>query len=99
MEITPHGPASYEAFIEKTRQEPELADLVRESDVTINIEGAAFRDDGSLILGLRYPLAADGKPVLVDPRRHRTPLRRRNAGGAGLLGGGRRRTRRHDGRS
>lgn len=66
VEVLSHGPASYTAFIEKTREDPDLAALVRGDDVTINIEGAAFRDDGSLILGLRYPLAADGRPLLVD---------------------------------
>lgn len=28
--------------------------------------GAAFGDDGSLLLGLRFPTAADGRPLLVE---------------------------------
>ncbi len=26
----------------------------------------AFRNDGSVLLGLRYPLASDGQPIIVD---------------------------------
>ena len=39
---------------------------MREDDYPINIEGAAFRDDGSLLIGLRFPISADGHPVLVE---------------------------------
>jgi hypothetical protein len=39
---------------------------VHGDDVPINVEGAAFRPDGSLLLGLRYPVAASGRPLLVD---------------------------------
>ena len=37
-----------------------------EDDYPINIEGAAFRADGTLLLGLRFPVAADGGPILVE---------------------------------
>ena len=43
-----------------------LADLVHEGDFTINIEGAASREDGSLLVGLRYPVEVEGRPILVD---------------------------------
>lgn len=67
LNLLPQGSTIYESFITGSRAEDSpVADLVREDDVTINVEGAAFRDDGSLLLGLRYPLAADGSPVLVD---------------------------------
>ncbi len=39
---------------------------VRTDDLPLNVEGAAFGDDGSLLLGLRFPTAADGRPLLVE---------------------------------
>jgi hypothetical protein len=70
-EPIPLGEASYEALIEATikRGEEEnsnWASLVREDDYPINIEGAAFRESGTLLLGLRFPVSADGRPVLVE---------------------------------
>ncbi len=62
--IKPLHPRSREAFITATRDQG--AELVHADDVPINVEGAAFRSDGSLLLGLRYPVAADGRPLLVD---------------------------------
>ena len=55
----------YELFIEETRR------LGREGrkgweDLPLNVEGAAFRPDGSLLLGLRFPVADDGRPMLVE---------------------------------
>ncbi len=66
LALLPQGPATYEAFITGSREDEGLAKLVREDDVTINIEGTAFREDGSLLVGLRYPLEAEGRPVLVE---------------------------------
>jgi hypothetical protein len=61
------GPLSQHALIDATREQgTEERRLVRTDDLPINVEGAAFRDDGSLLLGLRYPTAADGRPLLVD---------------------------------
>jgi hypothetical protein len=39
---------------------------VLEDDYPINIEGTAFRADGTLLLGLRFPVAADERPILVE---------------------------------
>jgi hypothetical protein len=69
--LIPLGPRSYEALIAATikRGEEEnkgWAGLVREDDYPINIEGAAFRESGMLLLGLRFPVSADGWPVLVE---------------------------------
>ncbi len=64
--LLPQGPATYEAFIEESREDEDLAKLVCEDDVTINIEGTAFRDDGSLLVGLRYPAEAEGRPILAE---------------------------------
>jgi hypothetical protein len=40
---------------------------VRDDDLPINFEGTAIRADGSLLLGLRFPVAADGRPILFEP--------------------------------
>lgn len=67
IELLPQGPETHEAFIVESRGDDGSGpELVHEDDVTINIEGAAFRDDGSVLLGLRYPLASDGRPIVVD---------------------------------
>jgi hypothetical protein len=70
-DLIPLGEASYEALIEATikRGEEEnknWTSLVREHDYPINIEGAAFRESGTLLLGLRFPVSADGHPILVE---------------------------------
>ena len=54
-----------EATIERI-QNTRWAGLVREDDYPINIEGAAFRESGTLLLGLRFPVSAEGYPVLVE---------------------------------
>ena len=70
-DLVPLGEASRKALIEATirrgeRGNKKWAGLVREGDYPINIEGAAFRSSGRLLLGLRFPVAADGRPVLVE---------------------------------
>ena len=39
---------------------------VQPGDQPINVEAAEFRADGRLLLGLRYPVTADGHPLLVE---------------------------------
>ena len=39
---------------------------IEDGDRAFNIEAAAFRADGSLLLGLRFPVSASGAPVLVE---------------------------------
>jgi hypothetical protein len=70
-DLIPLGQASYGALIEATirrgrEEKKKWAGLVRERDYPINIEGAAFRERGSLVLGLRFPVSAEGHPVLVE---------------------------------
>ena len=70
-ELVPLGPNSYQALIEATIKRGETenrrwADLVREDDYPINVEGAAFRESGTLLLGLRFPVSAEGYPILVE---------------------------------
>jgi hypothetical protein len=69
--LVPLGAASHETLIAATIERGEeegkrWSGLVREGDYPINVEGAAFREDGSLLLGLRFPTAADGRPVMVE---------------------------------
>ena len=71
LDLIPLGEQTRRALIEATVERGEekaknWAGLVREDDYPINIEGAAFREDGTLLLGLRFPVSADGHPVLVE---------------------------------
>lgn len=43
--------------------------LVHDGDHPINVEGATFLPNGHLLLGLRYPVTADGHPLLVEIER------------------------------
>lgn len=65
------GETAHRAFIEDTiragrKGKKSWAGLVREDDLPVNIEGAAFRPGGSLLMGLRFPVTADGHPLLVE---------------------------------
>jgi hypothetical protein len=67
----PLGETTREALIDATikrgkKEDKKWAGLVREDDYPVNIEGAAFRRNGSLLVGLRFPTAADGRPMLVE---------------------------------
>jgi hypothetical protein len=69
LELVAMGEATRAAFIDGTV--PELAGTedegqVRAEDWTINVEGAEFTADGRLLLGLRFPVTADGRPVIVE---------------------------------
>ena len=71
IDLIPLGKQAREALIDATikrgrEQKKKWSGLVREDDYPINIEGAAFRQDGSLLLGLRFPTAASGRPLLVE---------------------------------
>jgi hypothetical protein len=69
LDLVPLGPNSRRALIEATIeriQNTRWAGLVREDDYPINIEGAAFRESGTLWLGLRFPVSAEGYPILVE---------------------------------
>jgi len=70
--LVPLGEGCRKAFIAETVEIGEKKDkkwrgLVREGDWPLNIEGATFRpDNGNLLIGLRFPTAADGRPLLVE---------------------------------
>ncbi len=70
-DLTPLGERSRKALIGATiergeKEKKKWSGLVQEDDYPINIEGAAFRGDGSLLLGLRFPISSEGHPVLVE---------------------------------
>src|SRR5215213_9754639 len=70
-DLIPLGEQSHKALIAATievgeNEGKEWAGLVREDDYPINIEGAAFRNNGNLLLGLRFPTTAEGHPILVE---------------------------------
>ena len=78
-DLIPLGPKSHEALIAATIERGEQegkkwAGLVREDDYPINVEGAAFRDgteapeggSPTLLLGLRFPVTAEGHPIVVE---------------------------------
>lgn len=71
IDLIPLGKQAREGLIDATikrgeKEKKKWSGLVREDDYPVNIEGAAFRQDGSLLLGLRFPTAANGRPVLVE---------------------------------
>ena len=70
-ELVPLREATRRAFVEaavrRGREEGKAwSGMVRGGDYPLNFEGAAFRESGSLLLGLRFPTSAGGRPVLVE---------------------------------
>jgi hypothetical protein len=49
-----------------TQRSKTWVDRLTDRDVPINIEGAAFRPNGNLLLALRFPTTAEGEPILVE---------------------------------
>jgi hypothetical protein len=71
LDLIPLGEQSRRALIEATieggeKEGKRWAGLVHKGDYPINIEGAAFRENGNLILGLRFPTTAEGLPILIE---------------------------------
>ena len=69
--LMPLGERSRGALIDGTiergrEKDKKWSGLVHEDDYPLNIEGAAFSADGTLLLGLRFPVSADGYPLLVE---------------------------------
>ncbi len=62
-------PATKRGFIDATVAQlagTPAEGLVHGDDWTINVEGAEFTADGALLLGLRFPVTAAGRPLLVQ---------------------------------
>jgi hypothetical protein len=71
LDLIPLGEQTRKALIGATIERGEKkqkgwAGLVREDDYPINVEGAAFRENGNLLVGLRFPTTAQGYPVLIE---------------------------------
>ncbi len=71
VNLIPLGPNCREAFVEETievgkQKRKKWAGRVREGDYPLNIEGITFRPNGSLLIGLRFPMSADGRPIVVE---------------------------------
>ena len=64
IELFPIADDGRRAFIDATRADGH--DDVVEGDWPVNVEGAAFRPDGSLLVGLRSPVSAAGDPLVVE---------------------------------
>ena len=69
VELAPYGPALrdlVDAKVSKAiRKDKDYRGRVRQGDHPLNVEGASFRPSGELLLGLRYPVAADGTVLVV----------------------------------
>ncbi len=70
-DLWPLGPLTRERYIDATialgaRRDKRWAGRVTSADLPINVEGAAFRPNGTLLLGLRHPVSADGHALLVE---------------------------------
>jgi hypothetical protein len=71
LEILPAGDAERREQIRAALERAENDGLawrrrLEPDDWPINIEGATFVPSGRLLLGLRYPVSADGQPLLVE---------------------------------
>jgi hypothetical protein len=71
VELLALGPLGRKVYIDATiaagrKGGKRWAGRVQPDDQPINIEAAEFRADGRLLLGLRYPVTADGHPLLVE---------------------------------
>jgi hypothetical protein len=71
VELLALGPLGRKVYIDATIAAGEKAGKrwagrIEPGDQPINVEAAEFRADGRLLLGLRYPVTADGHPLLVE---------------------------------
>jgi hypothetical protein len=71
VELLPLGALGQQAYVDASiaigQQKAKRWDgTIHPTDHPINIEAAEFRADGRLLLGLRYPVSADGHPLLVE---------------------------------
>jgi hypothetical protein len=71
VSIIERGPQTSDAYIDSTivrgaSKGKRWAGRVRSSDHPVNVEAAEFRSNGGLLLGLRYPVTADGHPLMVE---------------------------------
>lgn len=71
VDLLPLGPASRAVYIDATirkaaRKGKPWDGVITSADHPINVEASSFRDDGTLLLGLRHPCTATGDAILVE---------------------------------
>jgi hypothetical protein len=71
VDLLPLGPTTRQAYIDGTmlrgaRKRKSWSGRITSADHPINVEGAAFRANGRMLLGLRYPVTREGQPILVE---------------------------------
>ncbi len=71
IDVLELGDRSREAYIDATiavgeEKGKRWAGRVAPHDHPLNVEGIEFRAGGALLIGLRYPVTADGRPMLVE---------------------------------
>src|SRR5689334_21504761 len=69
LDLIPLGPLGQASYVDATIAKgvaKSWAGRVHATDHPVNIEAAEFTADGKLLLGLRYPVTADGHPILVE---------------------------------
>ncbi|MBE2315939.1 hypothetical protein DVA67_008130 [Solirubrobacter sp. CPCC 204708] len=69
--LLPLGKLARERYIDATikigvKENKRWAGRVQPEDQPINVEAMEFTAEGSLLLGLRYPVTAEGHPLLVE---------------------------------
>lgn len=62
------GDRARKGFVKKARKKAgkKLKLRFEKTDVPINVEGAAVTGEGALLIGLRFPVTADGHPILAE---------------------------------
>lgn len=71
VDLLPLGRLARERYIDRTiaigkEDDKRWAGRIKPEDQPLNVEAAEFWADGSLVLGLRYPVTAHGHPLLVE---------------------------------
>lgn len=71
VDVFAREPAVQEEFVKPVlergvKKRKRWSKLLRPDDTPVNVEGATFLPGGNLLLGLRFPVTADGHPLLVE---------------------------------
>jgi len=69
IDLIPLGPLAQASYVDATIAKGESKSWngrIRTTDHPVNIEAAEFNAEGRLLLGLRYPVTADGHPLIVE---------------------------------
>lgn len=71
LDLVANDDRMQDAFVAQARSDgrkddKKWAKRLEAGDYAMNVEGAAFRPNGHLLLGLRFPVSATGDPVVVE---------------------------------